>query len=361
MKILPYDERVNINHLSACFNDVSNSYKFYWFLAILDHLNESESFDIKIDELALRMISLAWYPLDFYKISFGRQDRFKNLAVLISSNMNVDSRPCAKSLYHQINKNPDSHLRDSLKAKINETLKTYVISRFLRPFFYRELRGMRDHYVDKQIKKLANGNLGYTPYSFSDDAIIVNSAWKAYLITNQQIIRSFIKWHLVKFLNKNNPNIIGISEKIDQPKKRNLSNAKKFWKSFFLENSVRCIYSGEMLSKDKISLDHFIPWSYLVHDEPWNIIPTTKSINSAKGDSLPDLGTYFDHFCKLQFAAMDFYRKRSELTRIESYFVFFNTNDLSNLTYTTFYEKMFAEFNNHVRIARSIGFAKEFS
>ncbi|RZJ90736.1 MAG: hypothetical protein EOO20_07225, partial [Chryseobacterium sp.] len=141
--------------------------------------------EVKIDQLALRMISLAWYPLDFYKLSFGRQDKFKNLALLISSNMDVDIHPGAKSIYQQINDNPDYYLKNSLKAKISDTLKTYVMFRFLRPFFYHELKGIRDHYVDRKIKILANFNLRYTPYSFSEDAIIIDSDWRNYLLKDQ--------------------------------------------------------------------------------------------------------------------------------------------------------------------------------
>ena len=52
--------------------------------------------------------------------------------------------------------------------------------------------------------------------------------------------------------------------------------------------SMNCIYSGEALSPDAFSLDHFLPWSYVCHDQLWNLIPANRSANSSKGKSLPD-------------------------------------------------------------------------
>ena len=42
---------------------------------------------------------------------------------------------------------------------------------------------------------------------------------------------------------------------------------------------------GELTDKD-ISIDHFVPWSYVANDEIWNLHPTTRSINSAKSNNL---------------------------------------------------------------------------
>ncbi len=44
---------------------------------------------------------------------------------------------------------------------------------------------------------------------------------------------------------------------------------------------------GSYVPLDDFSLDHVIPWSYLYSDDIWNLVPTRKGRNSAKGDSLP--------------------------------------------------------------------------
>ena len=58
-------------------------------------------------------------------------------------------------------------------------------------------------------------------------------------------------------------------------------------------------------TRDKsISIDHFVPWQYLSHDELWNLSPTTKNINSMKGNQLPNLYEDFERLAELQHKAL---------------------------------------------------------
>ena len=52
-----------------------------------------------------------------------------------------------------------------------------------------------------------------------------------------------------------------------------------------------------------MSIDHFVPWSYVASDELWNLIPTKKSINSSKSNSLPDWDTYFSRLAHAEYDA----------------------------------------------------------
>ena len=63
------------------------------------------------------------------------------------------------------------------------------------------------------------------------------------------------------------------------------------------------IYSGELLSTKGLSIDHFVPWSYVASDELWNLIPTEKSINSSKSNNLPDWDTYFGRLARAEYDA----------------------------------------------------------
>ncbi len=55
-----------------------------------------------------------------------------------------------------------------------------------------------------------------------------------------------------------------------------------------------------MTEKD-LSIDHFVPWSYVAHDELWNLNPTTKSINSSKSNNLPDWNIYFERLARQEY------------------------------------------------------------
>ena len=47
------------------------------------------------------------------------------------------------------------------------------------------------------------------------------------------------------------------------------------------------------------SLDHFLPWKFVLHDQLWNPIPVSRSANSSKSDSLPSL-RYLEPFVETQ-------------------------------------------------------------
>ena len=64
---------------------------------------------------------------------------------------------------------------------------------------------------------------------------------------------------------------------------------------------VREINGNEILTEKDISIDHFVLWSYVEHDEMWNLNPTTKTINSSKSNNLPDWETYFERLARQEY------------------------------------------------------------
>ncbi|WP_231936532.1 hypothetical protein [Fischerella sp. NIES-3754] len=46
-----------------------------------------------------------------------------------------------------------------------------------------------------------------------------------------------------------------------------------------------------------------MPWSFVAHNQSWNIIPTTQSVNSSKSDNLPS-EEYFHDFVELQHCGL---------------------------------------------------------
>jgi hypothetical protein len=346
---------------SRMFKNVKNSYKFYWLLAILDHLNESEDSMISLDELALRMLSLVWYPLNFYKLSFGKQDSFKFLAIEISSYITVDNRTNAPSLYKQVQSLPKG-IADKLKYSIKIVLRRWVTFRFLSPFYPEQLKGVKDQRVNKLIKDLSNDDnlTGYAPYKISEESIVLSENWKAYFENHQTILRGFIKFHLLEFLQMNNPTVIGLTEKLEKPHSRDLNLAKLFWEKYLKSEYSTCIYSNIAIPGVRMSLDHFIPWSYVAHNKVWNIIPTTKSVNSAKSNSLPDLDLYLDPFCRMHFRAVNFHVKANNQKELEDYYNLFRVSNLDTIDETNFVNILRSEITNNHRVAENLGFKPNF-
>lgn len=81
MTNLPPSTKLPIEHLATCFNNVTNSYKFYWFLSILEHIKENQAPTIPIKHLLAAMVATVWYPTNYFRLSFGKQDRLSLIAL----------------------------------------------------------------------------------------------------------------------------------------------------------------------------------------------------------------------------------------------------------------------------------------
>ncbi len=360
---LPEHDALDIAKLSSVFRDTTNAYKFYWFLSILDSLRDKGESSITQKDIALRMLANAWYPLDYFKLSFGSKDGFKKVAQFISSKMTVDNRPNSRSLFDQIKQN---FSEKDLIELTQETKKLYrwVPFRFVRPFIEAEIKGILDQNVNAAIIRICDELFESQPhrvmYRFVGDSIELNRIWVDYLQKHQGILRGFIFWHLVKFMQKNNPNVIGLSEKLQKPTQRDLKAANRFWKGYIAENpDATCIYSGQIITDENLSLDHFLPWSYVAHDQLWNIIPTPKNINSAKNDRLPSLEAYFEGFSTLQYKAVQFYLKKGNHQLPEDYTYLFREN-LYDMSLETFQDVLRKQITPQWQTAQNLGFPYPF-
>lgn len=106
---------------------------------------------------------------------------------------------------------------------------------------------------------------------------------------------------MILYIQKRNPSVPGIADKLRPPQERKLEKVKRYWKLILPLEPVREIYGDQILTDTDISIDHFVPWSYVAHDEMWNLNPTTKSINSSKSNNLPDWDTYFEKLARQEF------------------------------------------------------------
>ena len=105
-------------------------------------------------------------------------------------------------------------------------------------------------------------------------------------------------------MQKANPLVPNLSLKLFPPAEReSLASQTKFWNKILEASALTCIYTGERLTPKAFALDHFLPWSFVVHNEPWNLIPVSPKANSAKSDRLP-APRYFEPFVSTQHSAL---------------------------------------------------------
>ena len=175
-----------------------------------------------------------------------------------------------------------------------------VPHRFLSPWFDSIKGNKREVYVASH--SFANDCL----YAVDEQYVVINPNWIEYLTNNSGILKHFCYWNLSLYLQKHNPNVPDIPNKlVKQPKRSSLhKHRREFWDLVIDYNGpVNCIYTNRALNIDDYAVEHFIPYAFVSHDLIWNLIPADKSFNSSKSDKLPPFDRYFEAYFKVQMLA----------------------------------------------------------
>jgi hypothetical protein len=316
---LPLSLKLDIAALSRLFSNTTNSYKFVFFLSYLDILKRrdfSVNEPISFRELTVEMLANIWYPHTYFRLSFGLQDLITDK--LDSLKLDI-SEPILK--FRDTDK---KLLRATIDNQVlDDSLLRYVPFRVLRPFFAEELRGVPDYRVDSTIAQLSiEYFMERRPlYSFTNrrDEIIPHPVWVEYFKLHFAIVRSWAAWHWLEYMQRCNQAVPAISVKLFPPQERDsLKTQTEYWRRVIKHTEVKCIYSGEGLNADRISLDHFLPWSFVAHNQLWNLVPTLPEVNSAKSNSLP-ASSYFDRFVALQHLGLTISSQRVSERKWEKY------------------------------------------
>ena len=288
---MPQSDLVDYKVFSRLLDDdkVVASYKMYWLLGILDEVALGNT-EIEFKRIISRMIVYSWYPILQYKLNYGIFDNLKKSVNYIATKYNLPNNYEENKLLDFIYSNDDKELNKMMKE-----LTYNVPYRLLSPFFTDKLKGQKDSIKNKMITELSleSENCLYKIIKGDKDKIILNEGWKDYLQKNYKVIKGWIYYKIVCFLQKRNPNVPAIVFKIEAPKSRNLTRATTLWKEIIISKNINDIYTGMNFTKENydklggLSIDHFIPWSFVLHDEMWNLTPTFKNINSSKSDNLP--------------------------------------------------------------------------
>ena len=364
MNYLPEHRELSINKLSAVFSTKTNSYKYYWFWSILDFLEKNEKEIISIDELCVDMFNKVWYPLNYFKLSFGKQDGFKDIEEEICNLLTIDNSVGSGPVIGQLQNCLSNNDFFRIKNIISSTISRYVQFRFLRPFFKNELAGVSDQLINKKIEELAftrsHTNASQCLYFFDNNDIVINKVWMDYLIKNNRILKNFCFYNLIDFLQKHNSNTIGLNNKIFKPSGRLHTKYKSSWLYFLTLNpDFKCIYSGKSVI-ESFSLDHFIPWSMTAADESWNLIPTLKEINSQKSNNLPNFEKYGEAFTETQFIYFNTLLKESNSFKsiLEEYSLIFKApiESIKEMSMENFYTTFKSLNEPRIQIAKNQGF-----
>ena len=292
---------LNISALLITLQHTNASYKHLFFYALIRIIKRNQEIkEITFKEIIKEMLLLAWLPSFQFNLKFRKSDQIQELLKQYTIEIDVglkEKKPTNKIL-EEINKTLDKIVNDNDKfIYLEKELLRYVIARLVRPF-YKRLENMPESGEQGMYKTSAkilieDYNKENPFYSINNQKrkILLNEKWKNYFIQHFIFLELWILdgfWNYMKLYNQGTPSLY---EKLKFPdvKRNSLEPVRKFWKKIIKNypNKVKCIFSNETLNLDNFEIDHFIPWSYLGHDEIWNLIPVFNKVNLKKKNQLP--------------------------------------------------------------------------
>lgn len=347
--LLPSNSNLTIGKLSSVFNNTAASYKFYWFISLLQLFTTKQKGRILIKDILVKMICNAWYPINYFKLSFGFSDKLNDNIFNIKNRLGLKIDISLNELFEI--------LSNTNNQEINRLIMHFdqlVPYRFLSPWISgakREVIFLSQTFTNNCLYRI----------DLNNKYIVINPVWRDYLFENQKILFDFAYWNLLKYLQNRNPNVPNISSKLIKPNIRNsLSRQRKFWKIVLYEvKTFKCIYTSKNLTLETtFDIDHFIPWSFVSHDQMWNLLPADSSINSSKSNKLPSIERYFDEFAKIQFQAIKIVALRKPNNKfLEDYLVMGTSiNEIINKPFDKFRDDFYKVINPLIQIASNSGF-----
>lgn len=306
MFTLPQGNSIDVRLFSNMldYSTQSASYKPLWLMGILEEVKKGNQ-KINLKTIGCHMVSKVWYPILHCKLSFGYQDSLPKIVTNLNNKLTIKPDEKVNSIFNMLMAIEEKELLKEIKV-----LFDMVPYRLLSPFYK-----IGDKNFNKGIREqTAIDDRAFYKFIEGGKTILVGKEWFDYLSDNQVIIEAWIEYSMIYYLQKKNPNVPAIPLKIKPPDKRDLNNATKLWKYYGTHRPLRDIYINKAFSDETVeqyggfSIDHFLPWSFVLHDEVWNLLPSFKNINSSKNNDLPSLSEYLKDYCNLQYNLFSFIR-----------------------------------------------------
>ena len=284
-------------------------YKFYWLEAIVILISEGVS-QTTFNDLIDEMIANAWYSVTEFHIHLsgivsgevrdGLERAVLKLQKVSGLNSNVSKMEVKDAI-----KIHDTELKEEKKQLTN-----MVPYRALAGFFVKSDTAVNWDSTVRLVEYIQafDSRYGRLPYVLGTSPnlkkeVIFNPAWMKMIQDNSVSILGWIQYEKIKWLQNNNPDVPGLVYKLTplDEKMRKLDNVRKLWNGIMTQNELCDVFNGDALNGKSFDIDHFVPWSFVMNDELWNLMPMDSSLNSSKSNKLPPWEPFFKGFASNQF------------------------------------------------------------
>ncbi len=305
-----YSNLLDIRSFMLMLKDPSFCYKFYWLEAIVNLISEGVT-ETTFNDIIDEMICNAWYSVREFHIhlsGLGMDGEVKDglerailrltvLSDLPSNASNVEIKNAIKQY--------DGELKQA-KAQLTNMVPYRAMAGFFAS------AGITVPW-DSPMKMVSvfdsfSKDVSVLPYTLGPSSRLAREVqfhpdWVRMIQDYTVSILSWIQYEKVKWLQYNNPEVPGLIYKLlpMDEKMRKLNKVRNLWEGVLDIHPVSDVFTGELVVAGKYDIDHFIPWSFVMNDELWNLMPMDSSLNSSKSNRLPLWDPFFRKFADNQY------------------------------------------------------------
>lgn len=188
---------VDPEKLAKVFDNTTATYKYYWFLALLEQIREGKAYStITFAEMVAAMIGKAYMPITSGQFSFGKCDALirRTMSLIYTTELK------ANDVEEHVRAYIIEHSKDENIKELIAKMTVYVPYRFLYPWVGTKTNGETS--VASQDFETYR-----CPYSITKKNIRLNPAWIEYFTDHLTFFESFVCNQLQRFLLSYNSNI----------------------------------------------------------------------------------------------------------------------------------------------------------
>lgn len=306
-----YYNKLDIPSFMLMLKNPSYCYKFYWLEAIVNLISEDIR-ETTFNEIIDEMICNAWYSVREFHIHLSGlgpngevRDGLERAVLKLSELSDLPSNASKVEIKNAIRK----YSNELRPAK--EQLTNMVPYRAMAGFF--ASAGVENIPWESTVKmretiSAFNYEVTALPYTLGANSklgkeVTFHSDWIRMIQDYTVSILGWIQYEKVKWLQNNNPEVPGLVYKLlpMDEKMRKLGKVRTLWEAILSAQPVCDVFTGKPVLPGEYDIDHFIPWSFVMNDELWNLMPMDSSLNSSKSNRLPQWDPFFRRFSENQY------------------------------------------------------------
>ena len=252
----------------------SNTYKFTLAKSLLDYCKDTT------EEKQIHEIPYQYFASKFLKYYWHQEYKFK-----MKQDFRTSGKPnVIKAINSVFGNNPPADF-ELLKKKDIKNAEGEILKNV-----FGTIRGKKS-IVIPAFQNITTSNDSediriFYNYDNSAKMLYLKPEAFSFFRKNNRILSQVVLAQWAKFLEKINHSLPRLVAKLEHndPVRGSLTEYRKIYSEYV----DQCFYCKNKLKYDSTHVDHFIPWSYIYDDHPWNLVLSCQKCNCKKSNSLPE-------------------------------------------------------------------------